>query len=983
MARARKAAASVKRRRRTAAADDGFERAVREGYRAFDEKNARLARFHFRHAITYVRQSGRRRERLPELLGMCGRSLQRDGGWEVALELYAKAASEARAQGLAAQQLRWSGKLGTGHLDMKDPARGIPLLERSIELGRRLYRKKVPGVVEELGRQMTRLAFEIQDDRPRQAATFLEEALELGREAVIDRVQTVETLNLLGAVCRRMKAFERGGDTLMAAAARIDDDLRTEVMNAALNAYFEGRLWEKMQAVARDLLRRFEQDRDPRAADMGGRYAIACRELGHLDEAASALAGAVALAEADPSLQQKLRAELARVVFEQGRTDRAVTMFETLWNEGLRDRLNAMRYPQALLSAGRIADAKAVCAQYVADDGDEADVAIPLARIAEAEGRSAIEPWQNAARQSKGSERALALERLLELLPDRDPERLKVAEALARIAETVRQDVADLFSEHAWRAASPIAPRFNRYLDTFLSEAVAVERHEDAVYELERFRSQLLVDILSERANAWAGERRTLGEKSSYADRAHRAEYRYQALSAMDAGWASRREAARAADEAGSLAFSAGGVMLMGPEIIGMQFPEDLSAHLKDVNLAADETLVFLRITPKGTLLWQRGADGRIDHDAVPEFTLDIAQRLDVALRKEPDLTATLAALDRSLASPLAAALAKGGARRAFVAGGTDLANLPLDHCDSLVRSDMEIGFLPTARALGFARAARFPRPEALFLPTARDRRRFARELLKERGAKALVVLDPTRSLRFAELEGLSVAAAAARRLKVDIVRRADATREKVQGLVGGYGHLHLISHGRFDSANPYRTGMYMDQARSANSLWTVADVFGDAAAAPAGRLAVLSGCETGTLRGNVVSEEISLPAAFLACGFAAVVASRWAVDDLSAALFVTEFYRAWLRGRTTVAAALRGASQWLRALSKTDAGDYLSGVEAEVREVHPDLGPRMARLVRAARSDLAKRRALPFSNPRQWTAFYVVGDAAQMRRTT
>ena len=47
---------------------------------------------------------------------------------------------------------------------------------------------------------------------------------------------------------------------------------------------------------------------------------------------------------------------------------------------------------------------------------------------------------------------------------------------------------------------------------------------------------------------------------------------------------------------------------------------------------------------------------------------------------------------------------------------------------------------------------------------------------------------------------------------------------------------------------------------------------------APAGRLAVLSGCETGRSRPNLGSEEVSLPAAFLAAGYAAVVGSRWAV---------------------------------------------------------------------------------------------------------
>jgi tetratricopeptide (TPR) repeat protein len=1020
MARVRKAAAAAAPRRRTPGIAARLERAIQEGHRSFDAKDPGMARLHFTHAIKYIRQSGQRRDLLPELIGMCGRCLQRQQRWGEALTFYADAAQEAKRQGLLAEQLRWGGKLATGHLDARDPATGIPLLEQSIAFGRRLHRKKTTGVIDELASQLTRLASETREDphrseglwdealallekaenparrftaafnyasfldekdRPRQAATYLEEAMEIADRTAVDRSLLVDALTLWSQVCRRMKAFEHGGDLLTAQAPHFDGEDRIVVMKAAINAYFDGSLWEKMQSVAGDLWRIFEKNRDPGAADMGARYAIACREVGNLDEAVSVLEEALKLVVGDESMQEKVRAELARVLFEQGKHESAVALYEQLWKGGLHDRLNAMRYPLALIAVGRITDAKAVCAEHIKTDGGETDVVIPLARIAEAEGRSAIEEWQRAARESKGSDRALALERLLNRLPKGDPERLKAAEALARIAETIRENVADLFSENSWRAASPLAPQFNRYLDTFLHEAIAVDRHDEAVYELERFRSQLLVDVLSERANAWAGEKRTLGEKSGYADRAHRAEYRYRALSAMGAGWAERREAAKAADEASEQAFTAERVMQFGRQIFGMQFPDNLAEHLKDVTLARGETLVFLRITPEGTLLWYRGQDGRTAHESVPEFTLKTAQRIDTALRQERDITTTLGELDRTLANRLAVSLEKRRATRAFIVGGTDVANLPLDHCDSLVRTRVEIGFLPTARALGFARAARFPLPDRLYLPTARDRRRFAKELIAEHAARAVVVIDPTKSLRYADLEGVSVATALTKHLTVTTVEAAEASREKLQGRAGDNGYLHLISHGLFDNTNPYRTGMYLDARQSMSSLWTVADVFGEVNA-PAGRLVVLSGCETGTLRGNVVSEEISLPAAFVASGFASVVASRWAVDDLSAALFVTEFYRSWLGGKSTVAAALGEAAQWLRALSKNDAGEYLAGVAASAREADGALARRTARLVRSAQADLVQRRPLPFSDPRHWAAFYVVGDAAQVRRT-
>lgn len=1024
MARAAKATASA-HRNPLARIGGRLGRAVANGNREFEANEPGLARLHFTHAIGYIRQSGERRELLPELIGMCGRCLQRQKRWAEALERYAQAASEAKRQRLFGQQLRWAGKLASTHLDMNEPAEGIPLLEGSIELGRRWHRKRIRGVSEELARQLGRLAGAIEGDgdraaglwreafallekshdhasrfeaacnysrfllsvnRPQQAETYLEEALEIAGRASLDRSRIAEALALQSHAYRSMKAFERGGDTLLAELPHFDDHgVRVDLMAAAVNAYFDGSAWDKMKGVAGDLWRLLKAADNPGArADMGARYAIACREVGDLNEAAAALEASIpdAADAGDPSLQPKLRAELARVLFEQGKPEPAVRVYAKLWNEGFRNRLIAMRYPEALLAVGRIEEAKAACADYIKSGGDDADVAIPLARIADAEGRDVIERWRNAVIKSSNSDRAPALERLLDVLPKGDAERLKASSALARIPEQVRANVSDLFSESSWRAASPVADKFNHYLDTFLAEAIAAKRHEDAVYELERFRSQLLVDLVSERANLWAGERRTFEEKSSFADRAHRAHYRYEALAAMGAGWAARRKAAAAAEDSKDTAFSAGRVMRFGEELFGLQFPENLSEHLSGAALSNRETLVFLRITPDGTLLWFRGADGQIVHDAVPGFTMDVAQRLDRELRTEADITVTLDELDRTLASPLISSLRKVGGQRAFVAGGTDVANLPLDHCDSAIRAGVEIGFLPTARVLGFARAPRFPTPDLLYMPSARARRRFAKQLIAQRAPRAMVVVDPTRSLRYAQLEGIAVAVAAAQHLDVDLVERAKASRESVEQAVGGYGHFHLIGHGRFDSGNPYRTGMYMGSNQSTQSLWTVADVFGEVSA-PAGRLAVLSGCETGTLRGNVVSEEISLPAAFVASGFASVVASRWPVDDLSAALFVTRFYQAWLPGNTTVAVALGGAAQWLRALTKADASEYLRTLEADSRALDPALSRRFGRLVRAGRTALSKRRALPFSDPRHWAAFYVVGDAAQVRQHT
>jgi len=48
---------------------------------------------------------------------------------------------------------------------------------------------------------------------------------------------------------------------------------------------------------------------------------------------------------------------------------------------------------------------------------------------------------------------------------------------------------------------------------------------------------------------------------------------------------------------------------------------------------------------------------------------------------------------------------------------GTDATNLPLDHCTSWECGNLEISYLPTSRAFGFARAARIPTSRRLYVP--------------------------------------------------------------------------------------------------------------------------------------------------------------------------------------------------------------------------------------------------------------------------
>jgi CHAT domain-containing protein len=122
---------------------------------------------------------------------------------------------------------------------------------------------------------------------------------------------------------------------------------------------------------------------------------------------------------------------------------------------------------------------------------------------------------------------------------------------------------------------------------------------------------------------------------------------------------------------------------------------------------------------------------------------------------------------------------------------------------------------------------------------------------------------------------------------------------------------------------------------------------------APAGRVAVLSGCETGRAAPNIVSEEVSLPAAFLSGGLAAVAGSRWAVDDRSTALLMGELHRRWYAGGVSIASALDGATAWLRELDGADAARLSDDPGGGDVDAHP------------------------FAAAEYWAAFFVAGDGA------
>jgi CHAT domain-containing protein len=155
----------------------------------------------------------------------------------------------------------------------------------------------------------------------------------------------------------------------------------------------------------------------------------------------------------------------------------------------------------------------------------------------------------------------------------------------------------------------------------------------------------------------------------------------------------------------------------------------------------------------------------------------------------------------------------------------------------------------------------------------------------------------------------------------------------------------HFACHGTANLTDPLNSGLLMS-----DNLLTLRDIFALNLAEQGGlRLAILSACETGMIGTKNADEAISLPTGLLQAGVAAVIASLWAVSDLSTMLLLRKFYELWRTESTEPSAALRQAQRWLR--DRTEA------------EIAPLLGRR-----------IRNPSHRPFSHPYHWAAFSYTG---------
>ncbi|MFI9815904.1 CHAT domain-containing protein [Saccharothrix variisporea] len=239
------------------------------------------------------------------------------------------------------------------------------------------------------------------------------------------------------------------------------------------------------------------------------------------------------------------------------------------------------------------------------------------------------------------------------------------------------------------------------------------------------------------------------------------------------------------------------------------------------------------------------------------------------------------------------------------------------------------------------------------------------------------------------------------------------ASRARLDQAVGGAlgpDLVHLACHGRFDDDRAVDSAVLL-----ADGELTVQDLFQLRLSA---NLVTLSACESGVNATRPGDELIGLTRAVLYAGAPSLVVSLWAVDDLSTALLMGEFYRR-VRAGADLADALREAQLALaattardvvahcdrrlaeetdpqaaaallldRAGAQTVAGDLAAAGEScravLAADVRGEAGARLkARATRTGNLVALKAEvgaevdygARPFAHPYHWAAFALVGD--------
>ena len=273
------------------------------------------------------------------------------------------------------------------------------------------------------------------------------------------------------------------------------------------------------------------------------------------------------------------------------------------------------------------------------------------------------------------------------------------------------------------------------------------------------------------------------------------------------------------------------------------------------------------------------------------------------------------------------------------------------------------LGLLPLALARNPQTGERlFERYELSFAPSLSaldaDRR-------EGHSPSLAAIVNPTGDLPFTPIEAALVEALFASDA-CSAVSGDRATVEAALHALKAKSHWLFSCHGAFNWLDPPQSGLAL---AGGESLTFNALLSAQGLGSP--RLVALSACETGLYDINRSPEEfIGLPAAFLQLGAAGVLATLWPVNDASAALLMSRFFRHHIADRRSPAAALKAAQLWLRDLTVQDLRAYVKDAQQS------GLPDAVTGLLIQLRRDLAGAlpAAKPFQHPFYWGGYALHG---------
>ena len=249
----------------------------------------------------------------------------------------------------------------------------------------------------------------------------------------------------------------------------------------------------------------------------------------------------------------------------------------------------------------------------------------------------------------------------------------------------------------------------------------------------------------------------------------------------------------------------------------------------------------------------------------------DAPDPFDPAARRE--MLAIMGWLRDKVTGPVLAALRRAGIIAARQAAGERLPRIwwcPVDEfaylpLHAVCLDDAVSSYLPTARALRYARAQPLPAAGAAGAP--------------------LVVAVPdapgTEPLPGADLEAAAIAALFPRALRLD-----RATRNAVLAGLPGHPVAHFACHSAVDVDDPGSSRLFLED--HAENPLTVADI---GRLRLSGGLAFLAACETAVTTAKLANEAVHITGAFQLAGYQHVIGTLWQVADLASVDLARAFY--------------------------------------------------------------------------------------------